>query len=92
MRRQRSMKNGTMTRTMSTMAMRPMAWMSTMKRTKAKDEKAKKEKARETKVPRLSAGFPGYSGQPLNTGQPNNAEGKGYGKPQQWNNFGKGKK
>eukprot|EP00971_Amphidinium_carterae_P016542 326754-Amphidinium_carterae.1 len=42
-------------------------------------------------------GYSGYSGQPLNTGQPKassyNAKGKGYGKPPQWyNSFGKGKK
>eukprot|EP00971_Amphidinium_carterae_P053226 1048393-Amphidinium_carterae.2 len=41
-------------------------------------------------------GYSGYSGQPLTTGQPNassyNAKRKGYGKPPQWNNFGKGKK
>eukprot|EP00971_Amphidinium_carterae_P103574 2050817-Amphidinium_carterae.1 len=45
-------------------------------------------------IPILSAGLQsGYSGQPLKTGQPPyNAKGKGYGKPQQWNNFGKGKK
>eukprot|EP00971_Amphidinium_carterae_P349465 6491032-Amphidinium_carterae.1 len=41
-------------------------------------------------------GYSGYSGQPLNTGQPPangyNTKGKGYGKPPPWNKFGKGKK